>query len=115
MTKRWIAVLCCTLFVSGIMFAGYRLLERALIQKELQADILAETDYVSQLHASHLSSRAQQALADVSAQNIAQLKQAAHTSKTLRQYHQQKQRLLDQWAQENKLADILVQEPSALH
>lgn len=113
--KRWMAWVCCLVFTGAALYTGYAVLEHALIQKELQADIQAEQDYLASLQQSRLSAATKQSLIQLSDQHITQLQQAAQASTTLKQYHQQKEQILTQEAQTDELKTILAKEQTYLH
>ena len=110
--KRWrtYVIIACLLGIG--MYAGYKTLERTLIQKEVQADIQAERDFVSSVEQARFSPQTKQTIANLAEEHIAQLKAVASSSNTYKQFKQQKGRLLDQWTQEDELSAILAKESS---
>ena len=108
--KRWwtYAIIVCLLGMG--IYAGYKTLENIVIQKELQADIQAERDFVSSVEEARLSTPVKQAIANMADEHISQLETLASSSKTYKQFRQQKELLLQEWAQEDELGIILAKE-----
>ncbi len=108
--KRWRVYVAVACLLSLGMYGGYKVLERLIIQKELQADIAAERDFVSSVEATHFSPQTKQTIANLANEHIAQLGSVASVSKSYKQFRQQKARLLETWAQEDELETILAKE-----
>ena len=88
-------------------YFGYYGVQRRLINMELSADLEDSWAYQQSISQSQLGQFIKEQLSELSKQEDAQLRQLAKSSKTLKEYQQQKGIFLEQTAQEDQVKQVL--------
>lgn len=106
--KKGIVLLVVVGGMVGAYF-GYYSLQRWMINRELVADLEASSNYQRSLNQGKLEPWVKKQLLELNKQEENQLRHLAKSSKTLKEYHDQKEDFLDKLARENKV-DVLLKQ-----
>lgn len=104
--KKIIVLLMVVLLGVGA-YLGYYGMQRWMIDRELVADLEAASQYQQSIKQGKLEPWEKEQLLELSKQEDGQLRELARSCKTLKEFHYQKEALLDQSARENKVGKIL--------